>query len=163
MTADVWIRRAEPVEAHLAAFVMIAARHANEPAIPPMVHTDAEVLSWFANVVMVEQEVWIGGIVPTSDISTHPIEAVLALTPGWIEHLYVDPRCANYGLGSALVEHAKRGAASNIDLWTFAANLGARRFYERHGFIEVDRTDGENEEGAPDIRYRWQYERHESD
>ena len=40
-------------------------------------------------------------------------------------------------------------------LWTFAANTGARRFYERHGFVATRRTDGDNEEGAPDILYVW--------
>jgi hypothetical protein len=31
----------------------------------------------------------------------------------------------------------------------------ARRFYERHGFVAEATTDGDNEEGAPDVRYRW--------
>jgi hypothetical protein len=39
-------------------------------------------------------------------------------------------------------------------VWTFASNLGAQRYYERHGFVAVERTDGrDNEERAPDIRY----------
>ena len=37
----------------------------------------------------------------------------------------------------------------------FQKNEGARRFYERHGFTAVEWTDGDNEEGAPDVRYRW--------
>jgi hypothetical protein len=41
-------------------------------------------------------------------------------------------------------------------LWTFQTNTGARRFYERHGFVAVDETDGSaNEERAPDVRYAW--------
>lgn len=32
---------------------------------------------------------------------------------------------------------------------------GARRFYERHGFVVVDATEGDNEEGAPDVCYQW--------
>ena len=36
------------------------------------------------------------------------------------------------------------------------SNVGAQRFYERHGFVEIDRTDGRrNEERAPDILYAW--------
>jgi len=27
---------------------------------------------------------------------------------------------------------------------------------ERHGFVAVEQTDGDNEEGAPDVRYRLQ-------
>ena len=29
------------------------------------------------------------------------------------------------------------------------------RFYERHGFTAVAATNGDNEEGAPDVRYHW--------
>ena len=43
-----------------------------------------------------------------------------------------------------------------LELWTFQINATAQRFYERHGFVAVDRTDGSaNEEREPDIRYRW--------
>ena len=41
-----------------------------------------------------------------------------------------------------------------VNLWTFQRNTGARRFYERNGFIAVDLTDGaSNEEREPDVRY----------
>ena len=33
--------------------------------------------------------------------------------------------------------------------------LHAARFYERHGFAALETTDGANEEGAPDVHYRW--------
>jgi len=97
---------------------------------------------------MTTQEVWLA-----LDGST--IEAVLVLVPGWIEQLYVDPARTGQGIGSALVDHAKAVGTGELQLWTFAANTGAQRFYERHGFREVTRTDGDNEEGAPDIQYRW--------
>ena len=45
--------------------------------------------------------------------------------------------------------------AFDRQLWTFQSNHGARRFYERHGFVAVQHTDGDNEEGAPDVRYEW--------
>ncbi len=36
------------------------------------------------------------------------------------------------------------------------SNRGAQRFYERHGFVEIGRTDGtDNEERAPDIQYAY--------
>jgi hypothetical protein len=39
---------------------------------------------------------------------------------------------------------------------TFQSNAGARRFYEREGFVAVEETDGRgNEEGAPDLRCVW--------
>ena len=79
----------------------------------------------------------------------------MVLSTGWIEQLYVDPQWTNRGLGSALVDHAKSESTGSLELWTFAGNIGAQRFYQRHGFIEVHRTDGDNEEGEPDIKYRW--------
>ena len=42
-----------------------------------------------------------------------------------------------------------------VDLWTFQRNAGARRFYERNGFVAMEFTDGaSNEEREPDVRYR---------
>ena len=65
--------------------------------------------------------------------------AVLVLSPGWIEHLYVDPSLTGRGIGSLLVDHAK-GLSDELALWTFVSNDGAQRFYERHGF-ELVGTD----------------------
>ena len=58
-------------------------------------------------------------------------------------------------LGTRLLDVAKAERPAGLDLWAFQSNTGARRFYERHGFTAVAMTDGDNEEGAPDVRYRW--------
>lgn len=79
----------------------------------------------------------------------------MVLSAGWIEQLYLAPGWTGRGIGARLVRHAQDLAVGPLELWTFASNLGAARFYERHGFVQVDRTDGDNEEGEPDIRYRW--------
>ena len=43
-----------------------------------------------------------------------------------------------------------------ILLYTFQANAGARRFYERHGFRAIQFTDGRaNEEHCPDVLYEF--------
>ena len=141
-------RRATVAEADEAARVVIAARHAAVPAIPPLAHTDTEVLAWFRESVVATMDVWVATVESS-------VDAVMVLADGWIEHLYVGPEHTGQGLGSALVDRAKREAESTLELWTFVSNVGAQRFYERHGFVEVQRTDGDNEEGEPDIRYRW--------
>ena len=41
-------------------------------------------------------------------------------------------------------------------LWTFVANQKARAFYRREGFREVEQTEGDNEEGLPDVRLTWE-------
>jgi GNAT superfamily N-acetyltransferase len=51
---------------------------------------------------------------------------------------------------------AKEQRPAGLELWTFQVNESARRFYERHGFTEVEHTDGAgNEEREPDVRYAW--------
>ena len=61
----------------------------------------------------------------------------------------VAPEWTGNGLGSRLIEVAKRRRPGGLQLWTFQSNLGAQRFYERHGFSDAERTDGSgNEERA---------------
>jgi predicted N-acetyltransferase YhbS len=64
------------------------------------------------------------------------------LDRNWLEQLYVDPDLTGQGVGSTLLALAKRERPDGLRLWTFVSNLGARRFYLRHGFREVERTDG---------------------
>ncbi len=116
--------------------------------MPPPVHTDDEVRSWIATVVLRQRETWVIE-------ERRSIAAVLVHQPGWIDQLIVDPDHTGRRLGTRLVELAKELSPEGLDLWTFESNTGARRFYERHGFIAVDATDGANEEGAPDVRYHW--------
>jgi GNAT superfamily N-acetyltransferase len=130
------------------AATLIAARRAAFPAVPPSVHSDEEVTAWVRDVLMLTREVWVAD-------SGQAILAVMALSNGGIDQLYVDAAWTRCGIGSVLVDHAKATSTGCIDLWTFASNAGAQRFYERHGFVEIARTDGDNEEGEPDIRYRW--------
>lgn len=140
-------RRARPDEAGAVADLWLASRRASVPQIPPVVHTDVEVRSWFCDVVLPTLEVWVIG--PSDDLV-----ALMVLAPGWIDQLYVRPHCTGRGLGAQLVDLAKH-ECSSLDLWTFQTNLGARRFYERQGFVAVATTDGDNEEGAPAVRYHW--------
>ncbi len=144
------IRRALPDDAQAAAQLMIDARWEAVPSIPAAVHGDEETRKWFSEFVMSQQEVWLA----LNDAGQ--ISAVLVTTDGWIEHLYVRPSETGNGIGSKLVQHAKSASDGELVLWTFVSNTGAQRFYERHGFVEIDRTAGDNEEGEPDIKYRWQ-------
>lgn len=79
----------------------------------------------------------------------------LAETPGWVEQLYLEPDRRGQGIGSMLMEAAKR-QQNRLQLWCFVDNLSGRDFYDRHGFVEVRRTDGDNEERLPDILFSWQ-------
>ncbi len=81
--------------------------------------------------------------------------ALPVLDEGMIDHLYVDPEWVSHGIGGQLLDLADQLRPAGLDLWTFASNVVARRFYERHGLVAVVASDGDNEEGQPDVRYRW--------
>ena len=73
-----------------------------------------------------------------------------------LRHLYEHPEWQGRGLGAVLLSAVKAALPAGFDLWTFAPNAGARRFYERHGLRDMEQTDGSgNEEGVPDVRYEW--------
>jgi GNAT superfamily N-acetyltransferase len=69
--------------------------------------------------------------------------------------LYVAETARGQGVGTALL-HRLQAEQPSLNLWTFQANKLAQAFYLKHGFVEVDRSDGtDNDEGLPDIRFEW--------
>jgi GNAT superfamily N-acetyltransferase len=142
------IRPADANDAPAVAALWVRSRMASIPAIPAPVHDAEDVLSWFAADVIPRGDTWVmeqGG----------QLVALLVLEGSWIDQLYVDPDRTGIGCGSALLQHAKQLHSGKLDLWTFRSNSRARTFYERHGFVAVGTTDGENEENAPDIHFQW--------
>ena len=118
----------------------------------PLAHPDDDVRSWIRDRLIPDRETWVA----TDGDADARIVGLLALAPGWIEQLYVAPDRLGEGIGSRLMEVAKGGQPDGLQLWTFQVNQRARRFYERHGFVAVEQTDGSgNEERQPDVRYEW--------
>nr|WP_310524370.1 GNAT family N-acetyltransferase [Polymorphobacter sp.] len=118
------------------------------PGYDTSLHSADEFHALYRDKVIVEGPVW-GGF--DGDL----LLGFVALLPGWIDHLYVDPGVHGRGIGSALVAIAQR-EQDDLQLYTFQANVRARQLYERHGFVVEDLTDGQrNEEKMPDMRYRW--------
>jgi GNAT superfamily N-acetyltransferase len=74
---------------------------------------------------------------------------------GFVAGLFVAEAARGRGIGTALIEAAKAARPEGLTLWTFVANTGARRFYAGRGFVEEGGTDGENDEGLPDLRLDW--------
>lgn len=125
-------------------------RHTVRTSLPfvPELHTPAEEEWWFAERLYAANEVWI------AEQAGAPAGYV-AFRTAFIEHLFVHPEHQRLGIGAQLLEKA-REAADEVTLWTFQQNEGARRFYRRHGFVEVTLTDGaDNEERLPDVLCRW--------
>ncbi len=144
------IRRATASDADAVAMVYLRARRHAVPQIPPVQGPDDNVRSWLVGAVLRGEEVWVAE-------TEHTVVVAMMLLEGeWIEQLYVDPAWTGRGIGSSLLEVAKRSRPDGLQLWTFQSNHGAHRFYERHGFRAEERTDGSsNQEGAPDVRYVW--------
>lgn len=117
-----------------------------------LAHTDEDVRAWIRNVliptgsvVVALRELEIVGMMATS---------IDDQARAWIDHLYLEPASAGQGIGSGLLMHALRALPRPVRLYCFAENFGARRFYERHGFVPLAFGDGsENEEGCPDVLY----------
>jgi GNAT superfamily N-acetyltransferase len=111
-------------------------------------HTAAEDAAWI-RAIFTRHSVW---------LAAHDGRVVgIASRDGeWVGQLYVAPGYTGRGIGQRLLDKMLIEAAAGgvLRLWTFQRNGGARRFYERNGFIAVELTDGSgNEEGEPDVRY----------
>lgn len=146
------VRRATSADAPPTAELYLRARRAGSAngAIPPPVHDDEDIRAWVTQVVIARLECWVAEHQPGT------LVGMLVLDGDWIAQLYVDPDLTGAGIGAELIAVAKRERPDRLRLWTFVSNEGAQRFYLRHGFHEVERTDGSrNEEGVPDILYGW--------
>ena len=109
----------------------------------PQLHTHEEHLSYFDRCIR-EHEAYILG------------RGFAILDGDWLTHLYVHPDRIGTGVGHALFEHVTTLRPDGFQFWVFQQNERARQFYEAHGAVAVELTDGSgNEERTPDVRYEW--------
>ncbi|MGI8887613.1 MAG: GNAT family N-acetyltransferase [Nocardioidaceae bacterium] len=163
-----------PDESQELADLIWRVRAQNAGSIPSAVHPLDDMRAWMRDVVLKACDVWVAeagsrpaassvgrsaesgvGAVPTRPGLKTPVGLMVLRQPDWIDHLYIEREYTGQGLGASFLELARRELAGpHIQLWTFQSNHGAGRFYERHGFDAVQWTNGDNEERAPDVRYR---------
>jgi ribosomal protein S18 acetylase RimI-like enzyme len=118
----------------------------------PLAHTDDEVRGWIAGHLVPAIETWVAD-------EAGRVVGMMALESNSLDQLYVDPDRQGRGIGSRLVQLAKARRPDGLELYTFQVNERARRFYERNGFVVAALGDGSgNEEGQPDVLYRWRPE-----
>ena len=147
------LRPARGNDARECATVYLRSRAFALPTVP-VVHEDKEVRRWMADEVIGRADVTVAEVDGT-------VVGLMVLDQGsggigWIEQLYLDPAWVGRGLGRRFLEIARRTFPDGLQLWTFEANRAAQRFYEREGFVAVERTDGRsNEERSPDVRFAW--------
>ncbi|TIC88630.1 GNAT family N-acetyltransferase [Nocardioides sp. GY 10113] len=128
-----------------------AARVAAVPTMPPPAHPRAEVIAHFAALDLAAPgvEAWVAE-------DDRGLVGFAVVREDWLEHLYVRPEAQSEGVGSALLGLVQGLRPRGFGLWVFESNAPARRFYARHGLVEVERTDGsDNEERSPDIHVVW--------
>lgn len=118
------------------------------PGYDTSIHTPEEDLAFHRDKVIPSGDSW-------GMFAGQRMLGFIALLPGWIDHLYVEPKLLRRGIGSQLVAFAQ-ARQRELRLYTFQSNARARAFYERHGFGIEEMTDGaRNEEKMPDITYLW--------
>ena len=114
----------------------------------PVLHTPDEDLAFFRDSVLPDQTVLVAEV-------SGQVVGFAAYADGWLNHLYMAPDHSGSGIGSRLLSRVQ-AASSILQLWAFQNNHGARAFYARHGFQEIEFTDGaRNEENMPDVRMGW--------
>lgn len=146
MSSDLSIRRATANDADETAAVFSAAL--KSMAFFPKLHSDEEDRAFVQRFIL-EDETWIA-------LGDGRVIGMACIEGDRLAHLYVDPAFHSRETGTALLNRVKTRRPGGFDLWTFQANTGARRFYERHGLTAVALTDGSrNEEQLPDVRYAW--------
>ncbi len=106
-----------------------------------------------------EDRRFIGHAVENADVvvavDDNQVQGFIVRNDEEIGQLYLAPQARGVGMGTALLERMKADS-DQLTLYCFQANKGARRFYERHGFVAEEFSDGsDNEEKCPDIRYVW--------
>ena len=117
---EITLRRATDADADAVADLYLRARRAAADDIPSTVHSDDDVRRWIAARVIPHTEAWI------AEDAAGSLAGLLVLDGDWVDQLYVEPTRTGQGIGTQLLECAKR-----------------------------ERSDGDNEEGAPDVLYVW--------
>jgi GNAT superfamily N-acetyltransferase/chorismate mutase len=147
-STELLLRRAVEQDTDPIVSVYLRAR-SEAPMPPPVPRSTDHVRRWVARALQGYDEVWVAEVADT-------VVGFARVGGDWLDDLYVDPAHAGQGVGSALLDLVKSLRPDGFSLWVFEVNDRARRFYGRHGLIELDRTDGTgNEEKAPDIRTVW--------
>ena len=145
---DVVLRPATEDDAEAIARVHTDTRLGAFPAMPEGIHTHDETRAWIRSRLGTAQ-FWVAE-------AEARVVAYAAVSPGWLDDLYVLPSHARRGIGGALLDVVKGLCPEGFALWVFESNEPARRFYRRHGLLELEHTDGAgNEERAPDLRMAW--------
>lgn len=152
MTYNPLLRKATLADANAIANVYLSSRK-KLVSFAPLAHTDESIYQWVQDVLLPSEQVIVAE-------EKGAVIGMMSLTHkggiGRISQLYIIPSAVGHGVGTLMIKMAKSILGSPIQLYTFEENIGARRFYERHGFQAIEFNDGSgNEENCPAVLYEW--------
>ncbi|MFF9447027.1 GNAT family N-acetyltransferase [Streptomyces althioticus] len=143
------IRVAVEEDASVIARIHMASRSATMPYLPPQKRDHEQVSRWVQDVVLRRCRTWVA-------VRRAEIVGYAALDGDMLDHLYLRPDVRRQGIGTLLLDEVRRHSPEGLVLHVFQQNIGARAFYERHGFTVLDTSDGSrNMENLPDMTLRW--------
>ena len=116
----------------------------------PELYTDTETRAFIKDILLPNNEVWVAD-------DAGEVIGFVGFGQNSIRHLWVRQDAQNRGIGTALLNVAKGRCPDGLRLSVFQQNVGARRLYERNGFVLTELRDGHhNEENEPDAIYVWE-------
>jgi GNAT superfamily N-acetyltransferase len=132
--------------------VTILWRIASEKNLPDVQrqtrHFFYEDRSYFRDHILPSNDVWV--------VEKHgrPV-AFMAMHDDFIDHLYIDPDHQRCGIGQSLLNFAREKSPEHVWLYTLQANINARTFYEKNGFVAEKFGVSPPPENLPDVEYHW--------
>jgi len=110
-------------------------------------HSSVEQREYFIRQVLPHNEVRLA-------LSGTELVGFVAASTQSVAQLYVRVGFQRCGIGTQLITWAKEQSGGALWLYTFARNVRARAFYERHGFTIVSEGFEETWQ-LEDIKYQW--------
>jgi chorismate mutase/GNAT superfamily N-acetyltransferase len=119
------------------------------PGHPLETRTRDEIHDWIDSFLDRPGELWLA-------CRDDDVLGFLLMRGSWLSMLFVHPDRPARGVGAALMDLAKALRPQGFGLRVYQANERAREFYRRHGFVELESTDGSSyHDGEPDVQMAW--------
>ena len=110
------------------------------------------------NPLAAQRDYFLAEVLPTHRVTLAVLPSGLAgfvaASPESVSQLHVRVGLHRRGIGSTLLDLAKARSNGSLWLYAFARNLRACAFYEKHGFVVVERGF-EPTWQLDDVKYHW--------